>query len=44
VGADIRDFSPPRSNRFEDNLCMTYTGAGPNPCLKLPQFSGHQNN
>jgi hypothetical protein len=44
VGADIRDFSAAGSNRFEDNLCMTYTGLSPNPCLKLPQFSGHQNN
>ncbi|MDQ3173107.1 MAG: right-handed parallel beta-helix repeat-containing protein [Acidobacteriota bacterium] len=44
VGADIRDFSAPGSNMFEDNLCITYTGASPNPCLRLPQFAGHQNN
>jgi parallel beta helix pectate lyase-like protein len=44
VGADIRDFSAAGSNRFEDNLCMTYTGASPNPCLKLPKFAGHRNN
>lgn len=44
VGADIRDFSAAGSNRFEDNLCMTYTGASPNPCLDLPQYAGHQNN
>jgi hypothetical protein len=29
VGADIRDFSAPGSNRFEENLCITYTGASP---------------
>lgn len=44
VGADIRDFSAAGSNRFEDNLCITYTGASPNPCLTLPKFSGHRNN
>jgi hypothetical protein len=44
VGADIRDFSPAGSNKFEDNLCMKYTGASPDPCTKLPQFVGHQNN
>ena len=44
VGADIRDFSATGSNRFEENLCITYTGASPSPCLNLPQFAGHQNN
>ena len=44
VGADIRDFSAAGSNTFKENLCMTYTGASPNPCLQLPQFVGHQNN
>jgi hypothetical protein len=33
VGADIRDFSAPGSNKFEDNLCITYTGGqNPPPC------------
>lgn len=44
VGVDIRDFSVAGANAFEDNLCITYTGANPSPCLKLPQFAGHQNN
>jgi hypothetical protein len=45
VGADIRDFSPAGTNKFEENLCITYTGATvPNPCPNIPQFSGHQNN
>jgi hypothetical protein len=44
VGADVRDFSPAGANRFEENLCITYTGPGPSPCLTLPQFAGHQNN
>jgi hypothetical protein len=44
VGADIRDFSPPGANRFEDNLCITYIGSGPPPCPNITQFSGHQNN
>jgi hypothetical protein len=43
VGADIRDFSAPGSNTFEDNLCITYTGASPSPCLTLPKFAGHKN-
>jgi hypothetical protein len=44
VGSDVRDFSAPGSNTFKENLCMTYTGASPNPCTQLPQFAGHQNN
>lgn len=44
AGVDIRDFSAPGANRFEENLCITYTGANPSPCLKLPPFAGHQNN
>lgn len=44
VGVDIRDFSAPGANAFEENLCITYTGANPSPCLKLPQHAGHQNN
>jgi Right handed beta helix region len=33
VGADIRDFSVPGTNKFEDNLCITYTGGEtPPPC------------
>jgi hypothetical protein len=44
VGVDIRDFSASGANRFKENLCITYEGASPSPCLKLPQFAGHQNN
>jgi hypothetical protein len=45
VGADIRDFSAAGANTFEDNLCLTYTGAtNPPPCPDVPKFSGHKNN
>jgi hypothetical protein len=45
VGADIRDFSVPGSNTFEENLCITYTGGHtPPPCPSIPQYAGHQNN
>jgi hypothetical protein len=45
VGADIRDFSEAGSNTFEDNLCITYTGAtDPPPCPNLTRFAGHRNN
>lgn len=45
VGVDIRDFSAAGANRFEDNLCITYTGPlNPPPCPDLPRFSGHKNN
>ena len=45
VGADIRDFSAAGSNTFEDNLCITYTGAtNPPPCPNLTRFAGHRNN
>lgn len=45
VGADIRDFSVPGSNRFEENLCITYTGGHtPSPCPSIPKYAGHQNN
>jgi hypothetical protein len=54
VGADVRDFSPAGANRFEDNLCLTYTGSNPSACLRpavsvpgmvpdLPRFAGHRN-
>jgi len=32
VGADVVDLSPAGSNSFEDNRCLTYSGAGPSPC------------
>jgi hypothetical protein len=45
VGADIRDFSAAGSNTFEDNLCITYTGAtNPPPCPNVTRFAGHRNN
>jgi hypothetical protein len=44
VGADVRDFSPPGANRYENNLCITYTGtAAPPPCPNVPHFAGHRN-
>lgn len=44
VGADIRNFSGPGANRFEDNLCVVSQPVGNPSCPNLPQFSGHQNN
>ena len=41
TGMDIRDFSPPGANTFEENLCITYTGATPPPCRNIPKFAGH---
>ena len=34
IGADIQDLSNPAlgANIFEDNRCLTYSGAGPSPC------------
>lgn len=44
VGVDIRDFSPPGANAFEENLCITYEGAAvPPPCPNFPKFAGHKN-
>jgi hypothetical protein len=44
AGADIRDFSPPDTNVFEENLCISYTGATvPPPCPNFPKFAGHKN-
>ncbi|MCA1600218.1 MAG: right-handed parallel beta-helix repeat-containing protein [Acidobacteria bacterium] len=44
IGVDIRDFSPPGANTFEENLCITYTGATtPPPCPNIPKFAGHKN-
>jgi len=42
VGADIRDLSAPGSNRFEENLCITYTGASRPPCPNVPNLSGQR--
>jgi hypothetical protein len=44
VGFDIRNFSPPGANRFEENLCITSFPIGNPPCPNLPQWAGHQNN
>lgn len=44
VGADIHDLSPAGANTFEENLCITYLGAGPAPCPSIPKFAGHRNN
>jgi hypothetical protein len=44
VGADIHDLSPPGSNTFTKNLCLTYRGsATPPPCPNVPRFAGHRN-
>ena len=44
VGADIRDFSAPGANAFEENLCITYDGPTvPAPCPNFPKFAGHRN-
>ena len=43
IGADIQDKAAtptaPSPNIFEDNHCLTYAGAGPNPC---PNLGEHQ--
>ena len=44
VGSDIRDASGNATNRFKENLCLTYIGTNPPPCPNVPQFAGHQNN
>ena len=44
TGADIRDFAPTGANVYEENLCVTYTGATvPPPCPNFPKFAGHRN-
>lgn len=44
IGADIQNLSPSGANTFEENLCLTYLGAGPAPCPNLPmKINGHQN-
>jgi hypothetical protein len=33
IGADIQDrTNTPGANTFDDNFCLTYSGAGPSPC------------
>jgi parallel beta-helix repeat protein len=44
VGFDIMNLAPAGANTLQENLCLTYSGAGPTPCQNLPQFSGHRNN
>jgi parallel beta-helix repeat protein len=43
VGFDIRNLSPAGANTFEENLCLSYSGAAPAPCPGIPKFSGHHN-
>ena len=45
IGFDVRDLAPAGMNAFEDNLCLTYSGAqSPAPCPNLPsKVSGHRN-
>lgn len=39
-GVDIRDNSPAGTITFEENLCITYTGAAtPPPCPNIPKFA-----
>ena len=40
IGADIQDLAPPGANAFEDNYCLTYSGAGPAPCPDV-RFKGN---
>lgn len=47
VGFDIWNFSAAGANAFDDNLCLTYSGAStsidPTPCPNVPKFAGHRN-
>jgi parallel beta-helix repeat protein len=44
IGFDIRDSSPAGANTFDENLCLTYSGAtAPAPCPNIPKFAGHHN-
>jgi parallel beta-helix repeat protein len=36
IRADIRNLSPDGATSFENNSCLTYVGAGPNPCRIYP--------
>jgi parallel beta-helix repeat protein len=42
VGADIQDLSPSGANSFEENYCLTYSGAGPAPCPNLSRPEGEK--
>jgi parallel beta-helix repeat protein len=39
-GFDIRSLAPEGSNIFSDNLCTTYSGAGPAPCPNHTRTAG----
>ncbi len=43
IGVDIQNLSPSGANTFEENLCLTYSGALPAPCPNVPRFAGHHN-
>lgn len=44
IGFDIRDLSPTDANMFDNNLCLTYSGAAtPAPCPNITRFAGHHN-
>jgi len=42
-GVDIQNESPAGANTFDDNLCVTYSGASPAPCPNIASFAGHKN-
>ncbi len=42
-GVDIQNESPAGANTFDENLCVSYSGAGPAPCPNIPNFAGHKN-
>jgi parallel beta-helix repeat protein len=42
VGADIQNLAAPGANTFEENLCVTYAGAGPAPCPNFPEQHKHR--
>ena len=39
-GFDIRNFAPEIANTIVDNLCLTYSGAGPAPCPSITRLAG----
>jgi hypothetical protein len=40
IGADIQDLSPSGTNSFEENYCLTYSGASPSPCPNIRRPEG----
>lgn len=38
-GVDILNLGPAGANALQENLCLTYSGAGPAPCPNIPKFA-----